>query len=55
MARPASARVILRPKAPSDWPAVAEIGAHERLGRFHDGRWRNVVPMEPRSRVAGMK
>ncbi len=29
------------------------LGTHERLGRFHDGRWRDVVLMERRSRVAG--
>lgn len=30
------------------------LGTHERLGRFHDGRWRDVVLMERRSRVAGV-
>ena len=30
------------------------IGTHERLGRFHDGRWRDVVRMERRSDRAGM-
>lgn len=29
------------------------LGTHERLGRFHDGRWRDVVLMERRSAVAG--
>ena len=29
------------------------LGTHRRLGRFHDGRWRDVVFMERRSRVAG--
>lgn len=29
------------------------LGTHERLGRFHDGRWRDVVLMERRSEVAG--
>lgn len=29
------------------------LGTHRRLGRFHDGRWRDVVLMERRSRVAG--
>lgn len=30
------------------------VGTHERLGRFHDGRWRDVVLMERRSRVVGV-
>ena len=30
------------------------LGIHERLGRFHDGRWRDVVLMERRSRIAGV-
>ena len=30
------------------------LGTHERLGRFHDGRWRDVVLMERRSEVAGI-
>ncbi len=30
------------------------LGIRERLGRFHDGRWRDVVLMERRSRVAGV-
>ncbi len=30
------------------------LGTHERLGRFHDGRWRDVVLMERRSLVAGV-
>ena len=30
------------------------LGTHERLGRFHDGRWRDVVLMERRSRIAGV-
>ena len=29
------------------------LGTHERLGRFHDARWRDVVLMERRSEVAG--
>ncbi len=29
------------------------MGTHERLGRFHDGRWRDVVRMERRSHRAG--
>lgn len=29
------------------------LGTHERLGRFHDGRWRDVVLMERRSRAIG--
>ena len=29
------------------------LGTHDRLGRFHDGRWRDVVLMERRSAVAG--
>ncbi len=29
------------------------LGTHERVGRFHDGRWRDVVLMERRSRVTG--
>ncbi|MCG6989558.1 MAG: N-acetyltransferase family protein [Gemmatimonadetes bacterium] len=29
------------------------VGVRERLGRFHDGRWRDVVLMERRSRVVG--
>ena len=31
------------------------LGTQERLGRFHDGRWRDVVLMERRSRVTGMQ
>ena len=30
------------------------LGVHRRLGRFHDGRWRDVVLMERRSEVAGV-
>ena len=30
------------------------LGTHERLGRFHDGRWRDVVLMERRSGVVGI-
>ncbi|MCY3809789.1 MAG: GNAT family N-acetyltransferase [Gemmatimonadetes bacterium] len=30
------------------------LGTHERLGRFHDGRWRDVVLMERRSGVVGV-
>lgn len=30
------------------------LGTHERLGRFHDGRWRDVVMMERRSEVVGV-
>ena len=33
---------------------IVILGTHERLGRFHDGRWRDVVLMERRSRVAGV-
>ncbi len=29
------------------------VGMQERLGRFHDGRWRDVVLLERRSPVAG--
>ena len=29
------------------------LGTQERVGRFHDGRWRDVVLMERRSRVTG--
>ena len=29
------------------------LGTHERVGRFHDGRWRDVVFMERRSAVTG--
>lgn len=29
------------------------LGVHERLGRFRDGRWRDVVVLERRSRVVG--
>jgi phosphinothricin acetyltransferase len=31
------------------------MGTHERLGRFHDGRWRDVVRMERRSDRAGTR
>ena len=30
------------------------LGTHRRLGRFHDGRWRDVILMERRSEVAGV-
>ncbi len=30
------------------------LGTHRNLGRFHDGRWRDVVLMERRSGVVGM-
>ena len=30
------------------------LGTHRRLGRFHDGRWRDVVLMERRSSVTGV-
>ncbi len=29
------------------------VGKRERIGRFHDGRWRDTVIMERRSRVVG--
>jgi L-amino acid N-acyltransferase YncA len=29
------------------------VGVRERLGRFHDGRWRDVTLLERRSRVTG--
>lgn len=29
------------------------VGHHERLGRFHDGRWRDVVVLERRSDTVG--
>ncbi len=31
-----------------------EIGRRERVGRFHDGRWRDTVLMERRSAVTGI-
>ena len=31
------------------------LGTHERIGRFHDGRWRDVVMMERRSGVVGVE
>ena len=30
-----------------------EVGRRERIGRFHDGRWRDTVVFERRSSVAG--
>lgn len=30
------------------------VGTHERIGRFHDGRWRDTVLMERRSGVVGV-
>lgn len=30
-----------------------EVGRREALGRFHDGRWRDVVILERRSKVVG--
>lgn len=30
------------------------VGVRERLGRFHDGRWRDVLLLERRSEVAGV-
>jgi phosphinothricin acetyltransferase len=30
-----------------------EVGRRERIGRFHDGRWRDTVVLERRSRVVG--
>lgn len=30
------------------------VGTRERVGRFHDGRWRDTVVMERRSEVAGL-
>lgn len=29
------------------------VGRHERIGRFHDGRWRDTVLLERRSGVVG--
>ena len=47
--------IQLRPMTAQNWPAGFEIlGTHRRLGRFHDGRWCDVVLMERRSRVAGV-
>lgn len=31
-----------------------QMGRHERIGRFHDGRWRDTVVMERRSDVVGV-
>ena len=31
------------------------VGTRERIGRFHDGRWRDTVLMERRSAVAGLE
>ncbi|MDH3272315.1 MAG: GNAT family N-acetyltransferase [Gemmatimonadota bacterium] len=30
------------------------VGRHERIGRFHDGRWRDTVLLERRSEVVGV-
>lgn len=30
------------------------LGTRERIGRFHDGRWRDTVILERRSEVAGL-
>jgi L-amino acid N-acyltransferase YncA len=30
------------------------IGRRERIGRFHDGRWRDTVLMERRSDLVGI-
>lgn len=30
------------------------VGTHERIGRFHDGRWRDTVVMERRSDAVGV-
>ena len=30
------------------------VGTREKIGRFHDGRWRDVVLLERRSRVTGV-
>jgi len=32
-----------------------EVGRHERIGRFHDGRWRDTVLLERRSVVVGVE
>ena len=29
------------------------VGTRERIGRFHDGRWRDTVVLERRSRGVG--
>lgn len=31
------------------------VGVFERVGRFHDGRWRDTVLMERRSKVVGLE
>lgn len=31
-----------------------EVGRHERIGRFHDGRWRDTVLLERRSERVGI-
>lgn len=31
-----------------------EVGRRERIGRFHDGRWRDTVILERRSGVVGL-
>lgn len=31
------------------------VGTRERIGRFHDGRWRDTVLMERRSAVTGLE
>ena len=43
------------PPGPGDDPVREASGTHERLGRLHDGRWRDVVLMERRSGVVGRK
>jgi phosphinothricin acetyltransferase len=30
------------------------VGTHERIGRFHDGRWRDTLLLERRSRTVGV-
>ena len=30
------------------------VGTRERIGRFHDGRWRDTVLMERRSALVGL-
>lgn len=31
-----------------------QMGRHERIGRFHDGRWRDTILLERRSDVVGV-
>ncbi len=40
------------PLRPEHWPAVRAVGTREKIGKLN-GRWRDALLLERRSRVVG--